>query len=72
MISSIQKVQNEGKIEEIVKFNIEAEKIRGRTNNHGVSVQSNGSSNHDNEFDFDLLYSPSDVAKAFLIKAGFP
>lgn len=72
VISSIQKEQNEWKIEEINNFNIEAEKIRGRTNNHGVSIQSIETSSQVKEYNFDLPYSPCDVAKTFLIKAGFP
>ena len=70
VISSIQTVENEDKKAKFIDFNKNADKIKGRINDFGVSVKTEGESN-ENEYDDELPYTPQTVAKVFLSKAGF-
>ena len=75
VISSIQSVENEQTFREICSFNEEADKIRGRINSTGITVEPKnedyGKYAIETEAIDELPYSPQNVAKTFLLAAGF-
>ena len=75
VISSIQGVETEKICQEISSFNEEADEIKGRFLGSSITVESKdedyGKYSINTEFDDDLPYSPQNVAKAFLVFAGF-
>lgn len=73
IISAIQSIHKEKAFESICSFNEEADKIRGRVN---ISIACESKDDDyvyykDDDFEDDLIFSPQNVAKSFLIKAGF-
>ena len=75
VISSLQGVETEKILKEVASFEEEADKIRGRFLRSGITVESKNEDSAvyaiDSEVEDDLPFSPQNVAKAFLLIAGF-
>ena len=74
VVASLQTVACESTYNEIRNFNEEAEKIRGRVHAGGITVEEKSDDDlyvTDTGVEDDLPFSPQNVAKTFLILAGF-